>query len=122
MITKSMIPSVCVVVKSFTLQEAIEILRRLCQDHLHRTMYVETQTQDAKATTFLELGDDARNLLAPLTSFWRFWTETGPPTKREWTESTLCQYMADALLIEVALQGEKIVSDIVAGVIQKGAP
>jgi hypothetical protein len=122
MITKSMIPAVCVVVKSLTLQEAIEILRRLCQDHLHRTLYVETQTVGAKAITFLEIGTDARNLIAPLTSFWRFWMETGPPLQREWRESTLCQYVADCLLIEVGLQGEKIVSDIVGDVIRKDAP
>lgn len=121
-VTRNMILAICVIVKGLNLQEAIEILHQLNQDYLQRTMYVETQTHVAKTTTFLEIGDDARNLVAPLTSFWRFWMETGPPTRQEWTESTLCQYVADALLAEVILQGEKVVSDIVRNTVRKGAP
>lgn len=117
-VTRSIIPAVCVVVKSLTLQEAVEILHRLCQDYLHQPLYV----QNGRETTFFEIGDYTPNLVASLTSFQRFWMETGPPTRREWTESNLCQYVADSLLVEVGLQGEKTVSDIVADVIRKDAP
>ena len=122
MLQHSMIAAVCVTVKSFTLEDAIEILRRVNQNHLERSMYVENQLGVCREFQFKALGDDARNRCAHLTTLWKVWYECGPPGNREWVESTLCQYVADCLLLEVIGQGEKAVCDIVANVIKLGAP
>jgi hypothetical protein len=117
-----MIPAVCVTVRSFTLGDAIEILRRVNQSHLERTLYVENQVGNCRELQFKSLGEDARNLCAHLTTFWRVWYECGPPGNRNWVEATLCQFVADCLLLEVVESGEKTVCDIVADVLKVGAP
>lgn len=122
MLKHSMIPAVCVTVKSFTLEDALEVLRRVNQYHLQRTLYVENQLGDHLEITFKSLGDDARNRCAHLTTFWKVWYKCGPPGNRDWVEGTLCQFVADCLLLEVAECGEKIVCDIVADVLKIGAP
>ncbi len=122
MLQSSMLPAICVTVKSFTLEDAIEILRRVNQHHLERSLYTENQGGKCREFQFKALADDARNLCAHLTTFWKMWYECGPPDDREWVEGTLCQFVADCLLLEVVEQGEKIVCDIVADVIKLGAP
>jgi hypothetical protein len=117
-----MLAAVCVTVKSFTLEDAIEILRRANQSHLERTLYVENQIGKCREFRFKSLGDDARNRCAHLTTFWKVWYECGPPNNREWVEGTLCQFVADCLLLEVAEWGERGVCDIVADVLRLGAP
>ncbi len=122
MLNRSMLAVVCVTVKSFTLDDAIKILQRANQSHLDRELYVENQTGECRKFRFKSLGDDARNRCAHLTTFWKVWYECGPPNNREWVESTLCQFVADCLLLEVTEHGEKVVCDIVAGVLKLGAP
>lgn len=122
MLQRSIIDAICITVKSLTLAEAIEVLRRVNQSHLKRTMYAETSTGAHREFKFNELGDDARNQCAHLTTFWEMWYCCGPPGNRTWVESTLCQFVADCLLLEVVESGEKTVCDIVADVIKLGAP
>lgn len=122
MLKHSMIQSICVIVKSLTLQEAIAILRSVNQSYLVRTLYVETQVGDCREFQFESLGDDARNLCSHLTSFWKVWYVCGPPCNREWVEGTLCQFVADCLLLEVVEWGEKTISDLVGTVLKVGAP
>ena len=122
MLKHSMIPAICITVTSFTLEDALEVLRRVNQCHLDRTMYVENQMNVHREITFKSLGDDARNRCAHLTTFWKVWYECGPPGNREWVEGTLCQFVADCLLLEVVAWGEMAVCDIIADVLKIGAP
>ena len=119
---RDMLSALCATVRSFTLEDAIEILSRVNKQYLNCTMYVENQNSDCRAITFKSLGNDPRNLGTHLTSFWMVWYKCGPPNRREWVEGTICQFVADCLLLEVAARSEEIVCDIVADVIKLGAP
>lgn len=122
MLTHDMVAALCVTVKSLTLGDALEIFRQMNQSHLERRLYVENPRGDYREFRFSSLGEDARNCCAHLTTFWSVWYECGPPSNREWMEGTLCQFVADCLLLEIVVQGEKPVCDIVTSVVKMGAP
>lgn len=122
MYSKSLVPSVCVVVKSFTLAEACDILEKVNPAHLTRmmTMPGDDECNDTDFH-FIDIGNPS-NLTAALTDFWYVWYIAGPPDARKWVKGSLCQYVADALLTEILLQGEEAVSNLVSQVLNVGAP
>lgn len=125
MYSKSLVPSVCVVVKSLTLAEAYDILEKVNPAHLTRMMAAgayNLQTGQSDSLRFIDIGNDVSNLNAQLTSFRKMWHIAGPPHSRHWIEGSLCQYVADALLTEIFIQGEDRVSEAVSQIVAVGAP